>query len=376
MSGSVPEGRPSATGTDPVLRFLGGCLLVFVGLGAIVLIGALVIGWRLSRDEAPGRPEETILLGDETRYWCLDLKPDDAGLTAVLAKMDAEARAAREEILKDSPLRMFAFAGRRNDIATLFPLKLEVALAPQGAWSGRATFTHGIFRMRAMVKLLRWIVGRDRSQASATVADGVDVTTIVDRKDGVSVSFASVGNRLLLAGDADRLRRALESAGSSAGRLDPAVASLHDSVRLAGEDAWAFAAGPAVASFDVNERDELAFRIVATVPGAADERTADDRALDIARSFLPHVEADAFRLDEGSPERRPDGSWRIEGRIPDVSRRVAAVFLRFSADRATRRSEPEEPSAIPSPPSPPPPSGPRSDTPAAPPREGTPSPAR
>jgi hypothetical protein len=373
MSGYAPDGRPVATEKDPVLRFLGGCALVFAILAAIVIAAVLVVGWRLTRDETPGRAEEPFLLGDETRYWCFDLKPDDAGLAAVLDKINASAEAARDEALENSPLRMLAFGRRRNQVEELFPLKLELAEAP-GAWSGRATFSKGTLRMRAAVKILRWFIGRASKESDIAEAGGVEITTIRDAR-GWAVSMAMVGNRLLLAGEPGRLERALSTGRAPDAAREPAIDRMHAAIRLPGEDGWGFAAGPLVASFDVDASDALVFRIVAPPGAAAGTAMSSDEAIAVARSFLPYVGAEAFRLDDGSPARRDDGSWLVAGRIPELSGRVGAAFLRFSARRAEGPFERRTPSANPIPPSRSTSSDPRTDTPAAPKRGETPTPA-
>lgn len=358
------------TARDPVFRLLGGCALVVAGLAAIVIVVGLIVGWNLTRDESPERPEEAFLLGDETRYWCFDLKPDDAGLVAVNDKLGASAEAARDEALANSPLRFLPLGHRRNQLGEVLPLKIELALAPDG-WSGRVTFTKGVLRMRAMVKVFRWLLGRSSKEAVLRSEGGVAVTTLHDKR-GSQFAMATVGNRLLLANGSSRLERALALDRPGGVPPDTLVADLHAAVRLPGEDAWAFDARSEVASLDVDPNDALVFRIV--VP--ARDAMSSEEAMAIARGFLPYVAEEAIRIDEDYPRPGEDGRWLVAGRIPDLSRGLAAAFLRFSASRAEGAPWPQSPSAIPPPPSPPTSSDPRSGTPAAPPRGGTPSPVR
>jgi hypothetical protein len=375
MSGVTGAGPSVPPGTDPVLRFLGGCAIVLAALAAIVVAGVLIIGWTLTRDETPGRPEEAFLLGDEVSYWCFDLRPDDAGLATVIENINTSAESARDEALKNSPLRFLAFHKRGDELLKQFPLKLEFAVAPE-AWSGRVTISQGTLRVRAMMKFFRWIVGRDVAANARPMVGGVAVTTLHDPKFHGEVAVAMVGNRILAAGKTERLARALETSGGPGIVLDPRIGPMHDAVRLDAEDGWAFTAGPSVASFDVADSDELRFKILA--PAAAGEGASSpvQMALAVTQSFLPYFGEEAFRFDDGSPAARADGTWLVSGRITDLSRRLGAAMFRFSASRMEEASGRETPSAIPPPPSPQPSSDPRSDTPGAPKREGTPSPAR
>jgi hypothetical protein len=359
---------------DPVLRAIGGCALVLVGLAAIVVVVGLVVGLKLTRDETPGRPEEAFLLGDESRYWCFDLKPDDPGLVAVNDKLGESAEAARDQALANSPLRFLPLGHRRNQLGDSLPLKVELAVAQDG-WSGRATFAKGVMRMRAVVKILRWFIGRASKEADVADVDGVEITTIRAEHGGVA-SMTMVGNRLLLSGTPQRLARALAIDRAAGATRDPSIDGMHAAVRLAGEDGWAFAAGPAVASFDVDAGDALVFRIAAGPGVAAGEAMSSEAAMALARAFLPYVAEDAIRLDEGFPKRGDDGLWLVAGRIPELSRRVGAAILRFSASRAEGAPSPRSPSAIPLPPSPPPSSDPRNGTPAGPTHGGIPNPVR
>jgi len=374
LNGETGSAAPR-TGGDPALRILGGCAIVLGALAALVVAAALVGGWMLTRDEAPGRPSESFLLGDETSYWCLDLKPEDPGLMSMFDKLDASAQAARDEALKNSPLRFLPLRRRGDRISEQLPLKLEIALAPD-AWSARLTLTKGTLRARAAMRIMRWLIGRDRDVAKTRDIQGVSITTLRDPKLRGEIAVAMVGNRVLAAGSADRLVRVLDPARVPEGARDPRVDAWHAVVQLDGEDGWAFTAGPSVASFDVDESDALRFRIRAAA--ASDERAGSSAAaaLSVVRSFLPYLDEDAFELDNEAPARQPDGTWVITGRIPDLSSRLVSAFLRFSASRMEGRPSRRWPSASPRPPSPPPSSDPRSGTRAAPQREGTPSPAR
>ena len=98
---------------DPVLRFLAGCAVVVAILAAIVGGVALLIGWNLSRDEAPGRAREAFLVGDETRYWCVDLKPDDVGLAALFTRFNDINEATRRDLVRGTFLEAIPFPHRR-----------------------------------------------------------------------------------------------------------------------------------------------------------------------------------------------------------------------------------------------------------------------
>ncbi|HEX4825504.1 MAG TPA: hypothetical protein VFV19_14470 [Candidatus Polarisedimenticolaceae bacterium] len=326
---------------DPFLRFLGGCALVAGGVLLLVMIAAIAIGWRLTRDVAPGRPVEAFLSGDETRYWCLDLKADDPGIAAFVQNVQRASEEMREETLEHSPLRLLPFRPRGNRIDELLPIKLELAQSDEG-WVGRATFSKQIFRIRAAVKLIRFVIGRD--PAAPAGPDGIPFASFGDKRTGKRVAMTMVGNRLLVASAPSRLSKALATDRADGAAVDPKVAALHTSIRQDGEDGWAFAPGPSVASFDVTDGDALRFRVV-TVQDAA--MTADE-ARALAHRWIPLVEDDAIELDSGTPSRRPDGMWLVEGRIVKLSERVRRVLL-----HATERDASGSPSATPTPPSPP-----------------------
>ena len=349
---------------DPLLRVLGGCALVLGGLVLLVVIAGLVVGWNLTRDVAPGRPVEAFLAGDETRYWCLDLKPDDPGIAAFLANAQRASDEMREETIKNSPLRFLPFRPRGNRIEEILPLKLELAQSADG-WTARGTFTKQIFRIRAAVALVRFFMGRDPE--APVGPDGIPFASFHDKRSETRFAMTMVGNRLLAASGPARLAKALATDRADGAAIDPAVPPLHASIRLDGEDGWAFAAGPSVASFDVAEDDALLFRIV--VPGS--DALDADGARALAHRWIPLVREDEIDLDPKAPSRREDGMWLVEGRVVRLSERVRHGLLQVR-DRDASRS----PSASPPPPSPPPPSDPRSGTPAAPKREGTPSPPR
>ncbi|HZN54414.1 MAG TPA: hypothetical protein VFB67_03760 [Candidatus Polarisedimenticolaceae bacterium] len=360
MSEYAPDGTPRRK--DPYLRILGGCALVVGGCIVLVLVLVGIVGWRLTRDEAPGRAEEAFLVGDETRYWCLDLKPDDPGLRTLGRTFQDAADEARREAVRDSPFRMFIVGSRRDPTQEILPLRLELALRPETGWTGRATFGRATLRIRAALKIMRWMIARDRD-SSTTDVDGVRATTLTDHS-GLKVSFASVGNRVLVASDLEGLSGALRLPASGGGAPPRPVVALHEVARLEGEDGWAFGPGPSVASFDVTPEDELVVR-VALAPGVPPP--AD--AIAEIRKFLPRIPLEGLVVDPGAPKTGPAESTLIEGRIPGLADRLAHRLMRFSA-------RPGRPSATPPPPSPPPSSDPRTDTPEGSTHGGTPTPGR
>lgn len=373
MSGAPIDPGGPRTERDPVLRVIVGCAAVVGVLVVLAIVAIGLVGWNITRDRAPGRPVETLLVGDETRYWRFELKPDDPGLKALVDRMASSQEQARDQTLRDSPLRYVVPHGRRADLSQIAPLDLELALAPTG-WTLRGTFTKGILRVRAAVTLMRWMIGRHQAPEAPAEIEGVPVATIFDPKRGKEIAMTTVGNRLLVSGASARLAKVLASdRAPGSGGVPEEIARLHDGVHLEGEIGWAFAEGHEVASFALRDNDELDFRIV--VPADAATSLDADRGLGVARAFLPYLPAEAFALDDGAPARRQDGARVVSGRITELSKRIEGTFLRFSASRTEPPSVPETPSAIPPPPSPPPSSDPRSGTRGEPKRGGSPSPA-
>jgi hypothetical protein len=355
------------------LRFLAGCAVVAAILAAVVVGIALIVGWQLTRDETPGRAREAFLLGDETRYWCVDLKPDDAGLAALFARFDEINEATRRDLLRGTILSALPFPHRRARLRDIAPLTIELSqsmgsAASDGAipqhWSARGTFSHGLFRLRLAMRVMRFVI-RGKPIASETIdADGIAITAVRGRD--AEFAFASVGNRVLIADDASRLGTLLKSTDDRPGSSLPELFALHRDIALSGEDVWAFASKTrlpglsspltlraAAASFDVNERDDLAFRVIVADGGAPEEGsplplTAEDGAAIVA-FFLPGVPVAAIEI-EGEGTRRPDnGAVEFSGRVAGVSKRFAELLRNASGYRSKR------PSATPIPPTPPPP---------------------
>jgi hypothetical protein len=347
-------------------------------LVAIVASLVFVAGWQLTKDPAPGRPAEAFLLGDETRYWRADLRADDAGMRALFARFSEINDERRRTMLRGTILENLPLPNRKAQLEELAPLSFEIAfvyadvprgLATPEAWTARGTFSRGMFKLRAVIKLMGWIAKPSKDQGEPINVDGVPVTRL-----GGGFAVATVGNRVIVASDAGRLSAVLRSATGTAHPPDPALSALHDTIKLEGEDAWAFASdvgGGAAASFDVTATDDLAFRI-RVADGSPFDGSADAR-LAIARSFLPHVPAEVIEL--GDAEART-----FSGRIVGLSQRFSSLLAQRT--RAGAREPlpppgaPETPSAIPTPPSPPRPSGRRSDTPSAPPHGESPKPPR
>ncbi|HJQ99084.1 MAG TPA: hypothetical protein VJ826_12300, partial [Candidatus Polarisedimenticolaceae bacterium] len=263
----------------------------------------------------------------------------------------------------NTPLRGFPIPSRQANPHEILPVKFELATSAEGGWAGRATMSRGTLKWRAGLKLMRWMIARDPSKADVIDVDGVQVTVIHDKP--VTAAVASVGNRVLVAGSVERMRRLLTDRGGEPAPRLAGISELHDAIRLDGEDGWAFAAdttvdGPdrplpllgAVASLDLGVDDAVRFRIeVPAQDGAGLATLSADEAVAIVRSFLPRSQAEEIELDAGSPAR--DGhAWRIEGKISDLTKRLQKKL-----------SELESPSAIPTPPSPPPRPDRRSGTP-------------
>lgn len=367
---------------DPLKRFLLGCLAVVAVIVAIVVIGGAFVGWRLTRDESPGRAPETFLVGDETRYWRLDLRPDDRGLQSLFLRLSEINETTRREVVQGTILEALPLPHRQAKLDELAPLTAEFGLVmsdpaagPQSvaSWGGRATMSHGMFKLRAGLKLMRFFLSRDAKQTATIDIGGVTVT---ERHDASSqFAVADIGNRVIVTKDAARMRSILEPARRSPGAGRPDLAVLHDAIKLDGEDAWGFVSALTIAgvpaplsihgaagSFDVNERDELAFQIAVETPAAAPEQrpfagTKDD-CLAVVAAFLPGVPADAIELDTETAHRVGTGALAYTGRVSGLSKRFAALLRQAKAGRLReqllKQVGPETPSAIPSPPSPPP----------------------
>ena len=389
---------------DPVLRFLAGCAVVVAIVAAIIVGVALLIGWQLTRDEASGRAREMFFVGDETRYWCLDLRPDDAGLAALFARFDEINEATRRDLVRGTFLEAIPFPHRRARLDEIAPLTVEFSqsmsdpangLPVLTGWAARGTFSRGLFRLRLAFRVMRFFASRNPDKGASVDVDGVAVTSL--RDNDATFAFATVGNRVLIANDASRMRAILKRAEDRQGSPLSELFALHREIAIEGEDAWAFASrtrlsgmskpfvlAGAAASFDVNDRDELAFRLIVADGGAIDEAspfpgTPEDCAAVVA-SFLPGVPVSAIQIDGGGARSRDHGKVEFSGRISGVSKRFAELLAKATAfrlkDRRHLRLAPETPSATPTPPIPPPPSDPRSGTPAGPPRGGTPTPRR
>jgi len=374
---------------------LGGCAIVAAVLVALVVGVLLAVGWQLTRDESPGRAVETLLIGDETRYYRIDLKADDPGLMAMMSRFNEINDERRRELLRGTFLEHIPLPSRKARLSEFAPLTLEIALVmsdpadpPQTpiAWTARGTLSRGLLKMRAALKLLGWVARPRADEAKAVDVDGIAVTRV-----GPGFALATVGNRVLVASDGDRMRSVLQSATESTPPQDPRLTALRESIQSEGDDAWAFATdlvigeasqrkrlGPAAASFDVTEGDELVFRIAVAEDGAFDG--SEDAWLAVASRFLPYAPVDAIEIDEFDARAPRSGPRTCTGRIKGLSKRFAALLELKSLPRFKERRhlkfEPGTPSAIPSPPSPPPPDGPRSGTPAERRSGGSPKPPR
>ena len=370
------------TERDPLKRFLFGCLAVAAVIVAIVVIVGAFVGWRLTRDETPGRAPETFLLGDETRYWRLDLRPDDRGLQSLFLRFSEINETTRRDVVRGTILEAFPLPHRQAKLDELAPLTVEFGLimsdpatGPQSvvSWDGRATVSHGMFKVRAGLKLMRFFLSRDAKQSATIDIGGVTVT---ERHDATSqFAIADIGNRVIVTKDAARMRSILGPAGRAADAGRPDLTALHESIKLDGEDAWGFVSALTIAgvpaplsihgaagSFDVNEQDELAFQIAVETPAAAPEQrpfagTKDD-CLAVVAAFLPGVPADAIELDPTGSHRMGTGALAFTGRVSGLSKRFAALLGQAKAGRLReqilKQAGQETPSAIPTPPSPPP----------------------
>jgi hypothetical protein len=380
---------------DPLLRFLAGCAVVAASLAAIVVAIALLIGWQLARDEAPLRATERFLVGDETRYWCLDLKPNDTGLKTLFDRFDEINDSTRRNLVKGTFLESIPLPHRSARLDELAPFTLEISLfmsnPSQGLqlplnWAARGTFSHGMLRLRAVFKVMRWVMSRDAKRSDTIDVDGITVTEVRDKN--AEFALATLGNRVLVASDVSRMRAVLRSSTDTPVSPIADLLALHAGVRLDGEDAWAFlsnvkvggllkpiAIGGAAASFDVNVRDEITFRMVVVDGGSADEGSAfrgtREDCSAVVSALLPGIPADAIEIDGDGARRGDDGTLEFSGRISGLSTRLAELL-----GRVTEIRQRERPSATPTPPSPPPPVGPRTGTPAAPTHEGSPRPPR
>jgi hypothetical protein len=379
---------------------------VVVAILAAVVVGvALLVGWQMGRDPSPGRARESFLIGDESRYWCVDLKPDDLGLMALFARFDEINESSRRELVRGTFLESIPFPRRHARLADVAPLTIELSqtmsdptldLPVPTGWAARGTISRGMFKVRLALRMMRFFAARDPKAARAVDVDGVEVTSVRGREN-VGFAFATVGNRVLVAHDASRLRAILSSAKGVEGSPHGGLIALHGEVALPGEDAWAFASNVrlpgisqpfvvagAVASFDVNDRDELAFRVGVVDGGAIEESapftgSAADCAA-VAASFLPGVPVAAIEIEGEGARPGTSGATQFSGRITGLSKRFAELVGSVSGPRWRERmrptTEPEGPSATPSPPPPPPPSDRRTGTHGEPPNGGTPKPPR
>ncbi len=359
---------PDSPPRDPLVRFLIGCGIVAGVIVALLLIVAVVVGWRLTRDETPGRSEEAFLTGDEERYLRIDLRENDTGLQALFARIDAINEETRSKIFKGTVLEGLPIPHRRARLDEIAPFRAELSTTRSGEWAARAIFSHGVLRLRAAMKLLRFVSGKGRGSATTVEVDGVAVTEIQDeRPQGPHFAIASVGNRVLAAASTSRIRSILEANHVPADARAPSFEPLHESAKLPGEDGWVFADdnrfGPVAASLDMTADDTLTIR-VALRAGAYDGSETQRR--EIVAALLRPLPADLVTLDP--QDRSPAaGAVTFDGRIADVSKRLGAVVGALSESRRGR------PFAIPTPPSPEPPSGPRNGTPGEPTHGETPT---
>lgn len=374
-------GRPVAKTRDPFLGFLGGCAVVAIVILALVLGCGWYVGWRLTRDPAPSRGPEAFLTGAESRYWCLSLTPDDAGLAELFRQLDGASEEAREKALHGTFLESFPLPRRHVDLAEVAPLTLEFSrFAEPPGWAVRGTLSHQVLRMRAVLKVMRWAMTRKLGKARTLDVEGMSVTEV--RDNGVEFALANAANRVLAASDVSRMRQVLVS---SADAPLPAMLALHRAVALAGEDGWAFIARSelegllnplsisAAASFDVAPSDELVFRVAVAETAARPEgrtfRGSPEECAAVIAAFLPMFSADAFEIDGDGAQPPVDGSRVFTGRVRGLTKRLPGLPKRLGSVFVS-------PSANPSPPSPPSSGDPRSETPAAPRREGSPTPPR
>ena len=129
---------------------------------------AVAVGWHLTRDRGPGRAANRFS-GDESRYWRLDLRADDAGLKKLFERFEADRRrvaaaVAAWHLSREHPAA--CTAGRRlEDIA---PFTLE------GSWftSDPASGPSGPDRLGGT----RDVLARRASYARRTEVDAVDAS--------------------------------------------------------------------------------------------------------------------------------------------------------------------------------------------------------
>src|SRR5262249_12366966 len=151
-------------------------------------------------------------------------------------------------------------------------------------WAGRATLTRGLFKARAMIRIMRWVFTRNPETARSIDVDGVGVTVLRDHGED-RMALATVGNRILGASDPARLQavRAPGPAGRRRGTPEAAV-RLHERLARPGEDGWAYARSVAgrggtipvlAASFDVDPSGDLVWRAAAELPGPATPTAAE-----------------------------------------------------------------------------------------------------
>ena len=376
------SGRPAAKPRDPFLAFLGGCAAVAAVIVVLVLGCGWYVGRRLTRDPAPGRRPEAFLTGAETRYWCLSLRPEDAGLQELFRRVDTMGAEAREKALHGTFLQAFPIPRRHADLAELAPFTLEGSIftEPSG-WAARGTFSHQVLRMRAALSVMRWVMTRKTNKAMESEIDGVTVTEVHD--NGVGFALANVGNRVLAASDTSRMREVL---GAAAEAPQPTMSALHRAIALEGEDGWAFIAGSrigslpnsfsiaaAAASLDVAPGDELKFRVAVSEAAAQPEGRAFRGSVEecgaVIAAILPMFAAGELEIDAGGAQLPTDGARVFTGSVRGLTQRLTNLPRRM---RDVLRS----PSASPSPPSPPSSGDPRIDIPAVPMREGSPKPPR
>jgi len=361
VSGAGTEPSGSATGRDPVVRLLIGCAIVLAVVVVLAVCVVVAVGWQLTRDETPGRPVESFVTGDESRYWRVDLRAEDAGLQALFARLDEINVSARRDVLRGTPLEGFPLPHRRARLDELAPFSVELSLFSGDAapgWAARMTYPRGVLRVRAAMKFVRWVMGRNTAKSETTEVDGIAVTAVHD--NAVSFAFAGVGDRVIAGNDTARVGRVLHPAAGAATPRAEQIAALHERIKLDGEDAWGFLAdgGGAVGSFDVNDRDELVFKVAMESGGTVEEdvrlRGTRETALGIVTSFLPGLPAEAIELDGDGAAAIAPGVSGFSGRVPHLSERLeSAVKSLLPRVRVERTREPETPSASPTPTSPP-----------------------